>query len=112
MRRMPRLQLVLLALNGLFLGLAIWGAEGGTPGVGGIGAGLAAMAAILTGVPLAIGILLALVGLPRVATAPPLLPFLVVAGYQYLRSRSARRPPHVVPALHRGSGDQDTARLR
>jgi hypothetical protein len=49
MRRMPRLQLVLLALNGLFLGLAIWGAVGATPGEGGIGAGLAAMAAIVTG---------------------------------------------------------------
>jgi hypothetical protein len=84
MRRIPRLLLVLLALNGLFLGLAIWGAVSATPGEGGIGAGLAAMAAIVTGVPLAIAILLAVVGLPRIATAAALLPVLAVAGYQYL----------------------------
>jgi ankyrin repeat protein len=81
---MPRLLLVLLVLNGLFLALAIWGAVSATPGEGGIGAGLAGMAAIVTAVPLAIALLLALWGRPRIATAAALLPFLVVAGYQYL----------------------------
>jgi uncharacterized protein len=84
MRRISYPLLILLVLNGLFLALAIWGAVGATPGDGGIGAGLAAMAAIVTAVPLAIALLLALVGLPRVALAAALLPFLVVAGYQYL----------------------------
>jgi hypothetical protein len=81
---MPVLLLVLLALNGLFLGLAIWGAVSATPGENGIGAGLAAMAAIVTAVPLAIAVLLALAGMRRVATAAALLPFVVVAAYQYL----------------------------
>ena len=84
MPRIPRLLLAMLVLNGAFLALAIWGAVGATPGEGGIGAGLAAMAAIVTAVPLAIALLLALVGLPRVAMAAALLPFLAVAGYQYL----------------------------
>jgi uncharacterized protein len=84
MRRISYPLLVLLVLNGLFLALAIWGAVGATPGDGGIGAGLAAMAAIVTAVPLAIALLLALVGLPRVALAAASLPFLVVASYQYL----------------------------
>lgn len=84
MPRIPRLLLAMLVLNGAFLALAIWGAVGATPGEGGIGAGLAAMAAIVTAMPLAIALLLALVGLPRVAMAAALLPFLAVAGYQYL----------------------------
>jgi hypothetical protein len=81
---MPRPLLALLILNALFLGLAIWGAVGATPGDGGIGAGLAAMAAIVTAVPLAIALFLALAGLPRVALVVALLPFAAVAGYQYL----------------------------
>jgi len=81
---MSRPLLFLLVGNALFLALAIWGAVSATPGEGGIGAGLAAMAAIVTAVPLAIAVLLAVAGLPRVATAAALLPLVVVAGYQYL----------------------------
>src|SRR5262245_65263501 len=84
MRRMSRPRLCLLVGNALCLALAIWGAVSATPGEGGIGAGLAAMAAIVTAVPLAIALLLAVAGLPRVATAAALLPLVVVAGYQYL----------------------------
>jgi hypothetical protein len=81
---MPALLLVLLALNGLFLGLAIWGAVSATPGENGIGAGLAAMAAIVTAVPLAIAMLLGVAGMPRIAIGAALLPFLAVAAYQFL----------------------------
>jgi len=84
MRRISRPLLILLVLNGLFLALAIRGAVSATPGEGGIGAGLAAMAAIVTAVPLLIAVLLALAGLSRVALGAALVPFLVVAGYQYL----------------------------
>jgi uncharacterized protein len=84
MPRMPRLLLVVLLLDGLFLALGVWGVVGATPGDGGIGAGLAAMAALVTAVPLAVAVLLWLLGLPRVATAAGVLPFLIVGGFQYL----------------------------
>jgi len=84
MRPMPRVLLALLLLNGLFLALAIWGAVSATPGEGGIGAGLAAIAALVTAGPLALAVLLWLIGLPRVAMAAAALPVLIVAGYQYL----------------------------
>src|SRR5262249_49452181 len=84
MRPMPRVLLALLLLNGLFLALAIWGAVSATPGEGGIGAGLAAIAALVTAGPLALAVLLWLIGLPRVAMAAAALPFLIVAGDQYL----------------------------
>src|SRR5262249_48098041 len=84
MRPIPRAPLALLLLNGLFLALAIWGAVSAPPGEGGIGAGLAAIAALVTAGPLALAVLLWLIGLPRVAMAAAALPFLIVAGYQYL----------------------------
>jgi hypothetical protein len=81
---MPRFLLAVLVLDGLFLALAVWGVVGASPGDGGIGAGLAAMAALVTAVPLAIAVVLWLFGLPRFATAAGLLPFLIVGGFQYL----------------------------
>jgi hypothetical protein len=84
MRRMPRLLLVVLVLDALFLLVALWGSRRSPPGDNAVAAGLAAMAAIVTAVPLVVALGLWLAGLPRVATAVALVPALVVVGFQYL----------------------------
>src|SRR5262249_31462197 len=84
MRRMPRLLLVVLVLDGLFLLVALWGSRSSPPGDNAVAAGLAAIAAILTAVPLVVAIGLWLAGLPRLATAAAFVPALVVVGFQYL----------------------------
>jgi uncharacterized protein len=84
MRRMPLRLLVVLVLDALFLLVALWGSRSSPPGDNAVAAGLAAIAAIVTAVPLVAAIGLWLAGLPRLATAAALVPALAVVGYQYL----------------------------
>ena len=84
MRRMSRLLLVVLVLDALFLGVALWGSHATGPGDAAVGAALATMAAIVTAAPLVIALGFWFGGMPRAATAAALVPALVVVGYQYL----------------------------
>jgi ankyrin repeat protein len=77
---MPLLLLVVLVLDGLFLLVALWGSRSSPPGDNAVAAGLAAIAAIVTAVPLVVAIGFWLAGLPRLATAAALVPALAVAG--------------------------------
>lgn len=84
MHRMPRLLLVTLVLNALFLGFALWGSRTTGPGDAAVGAALATLAAIVTAVPLVVALGFWFAGMPRAAAAAALLPALAVVGYQYL----------------------------
>ena len=84
MRRMPRLLLVDLVLNALFLGFALWGSRATGPGDATVGAALATLTAIVTVAPLVVALGLWFAGMPRAATVVALLPALALVGYQYL----------------------------